>query len=53
MVSTLEGWSFLMVNLQITVNYYAWIYCISLCFIGALIVVNLVLAVVAIRFLQS
>lgn len=50
--STLEGWTELMIYLQITVNYYVWIYNVTLAFIGAFVVVNLVLAVVAIKFVQ-
>jgi len=41
-----------MIYLQITVNYYVWIYNVTLAFIGAFVVVNLVLAVVAIKFVQ-
>lgn len=41
-----------MIYLQITVNYYVWIYNVTLAFIGAFVVVNLILAVVAIKFVQ-
>ena len=41
-----------MIYLQITVSYYVWIYNVTLAFIGAFVVVNLILAVVAIKFVQ-
>jgi len=41
-----------MIYLQITVNYYVWIYNVTMAFVGAFVVVNLVMAIVAIKFIQ-
>lgn len=48
----MEGWTELMIYLQITVNYYVWIYNVTMAFVGAFVVVNLVMAIVAIKFIQ-
>jgi hypothetical protein len=50
---TLEGWTEIMIDLQITYNFYTWIYSFVLVFIGSFVVINLILAVVAIKFLQA
>jgi hypothetical protein len=49
----LEGWTEIMIDLQITYNFYTWIYSFVLVFIGSFVVINLILAVVAIKFLQA
>ena len=46
----MEGWTELMMDLEVTVSDFVFIYSCVLVFIGAFIVVNLIMAVVAIKF---
>jgi hypothetical protein len=48
--TTLEGWTEQMQDLQNTMDKYLWLYSFALVFFGSLIIINLVLAVVTIRF---
>lgn len=50
---TLEGWTEIMINLQILFGEYIWIYQMLVVIFGAYIIINLVLAVVTIRFVQA
>ena len=40
-----------MIALQTSVDFWVWIYCLILVFIGAFVVINLLLAIIAINFL--
>jgi hypothetical protein len=51
--TTLEGWTEQMQDLQNTMDKYIWLYSFLLVFFGSLIIINLVLAVVTIRFVQA
>ena len=48
----MEGWAEIMYNQMTTTNRYIWIINFIMVFIGNFFIINLVLAVVAINFLQ-
>ena len=41
-----------MIDIQITNSYYYWIFFIIMVFLGAYVIINLILAIVAINFLK-
>ena len=50
---TLEGWTEIMIFEQLTTSNYCWIYNVFIAFFGNFVIINLLLAIVAIKFLQS
>jgi len=47
---TLEGWSEIMMDLERTYSRQIWIYSIPMCIIGAMGLINLLLAILQVKF---
>ncbi len=50
---TLEGWTEIMINMQIRTNEYLWIFNFFIVFIGTFIITNLVMADLVINFFKA
>ena len=52
-ILTLEGWTEMMIDGQMTVNTHTWVFNVFLAAVGNFILINLLLAIVSIEFLTS
>jgi hypothetical protein len=50
---TLEGWTQIMILQQMSGEEITWIYNFLIAFIGSFVIINLLLAIVVIKFIQS
>lgn len=52
-VTTLEGWTKIMMYVQRSFDYMLWIYFVAIVFVGAFFLINLTLAVITIKFNEA